>query len=143
MTHRPSQSGQTLAEIVVALAIVILLVVGLIVGTTSSVRSTDQGRMRSLAVKYNQEALELVRQKRDSDWDVFAAYSGLWCIDKEGVWSQASLCPANIDNTFTRSVVFTWNAGASRMDIVATVSWPDGATVHKSELVTFFTQWLQ
>ena len=135
-------SGQTLAEIVVAIGIVILLIGGLIVGTTSAVRASDQGRMRSLAVKYNQESMELTRQLRDNDWDAFQARSGLWCLDKPGTWtSGGSVCPVNIDNTFTRGASFTWNAGALRMEVATTVSWQDGAVAHQSQLFTYFTQW--
>lgn len=136
-----NERGQTLAEIVVAIGIVVLLVSGLIVGTTASVRTAGEARLRSLAVKYSQEALELTRQLRDSDWDAFQAYSGLWCLDKGGVWTSASLCPVNIDNTFTRGVTFSWNGSANRMEVTASVTWQDGGTTHKSDLLTYFTKW--
>lgn len=136
------QRGQTLAEVVVALGIVLILVTGLIVGGTSAIRTSDQGRMRSKATQYAQEGLELTRKRRDENWATFQATSGLWCLDKEGVFSQAvGVCPVNIDNTFTRGVTFTWNAGALRMEVTMTVTWQDGSSPHKSELVTYFTQW--
>ena len=131
-----------MAEIVVALGIVIVLISGLIVGATSAVRTNDQSRLRSLAVGYVQEALELTRKLRDESWDTFQVKNGLWCLDKAGVWTQAVVtCPSNIDSVFTRGVTFSWNAGALRMDITARVSWQDGAATHQSSLITFFTQW--
>lgn len=134
--------GQTLAEIVVALGIVLILVTGLIVGGTSAVRTSDQGRMRSKAIQYAQEGIELTRKLRDESWTTFQARSGLWCLDGSGVWTQAvGVCPVNINSTFTRGVTFAWNAAALRMEITMTVTWQDGSATHKSELVTYFTEW--
>lgn len=140
--HVSAQRGQIMAEIVVALGIALFLVSGLIVGATSAVRTNDQSRMRSKAVGYAQEALELTRKLRDSDWDTFQAKNGLWCLDKAGNWAQAVLtCPVNIDSIFTRGVTFSWNADVLRMDATARVSWQDGGSTHESKLTTFFTQW--
>lgn len=137
-----AQKGQTLAEIVVALGVVLLLVSGLVVGGTSAIKASDQSRLRSLAVSYAQEGVELTRKLRDNDWETFQNRSGLWCLDKAGSWSSAvSTCPVNIDTTFTRMVTFSWNAGALRMEVVSQVSWQDGASTHQSTLTTFFTQW--
>lgn len=134
--------GQTLAEIVVALGIILLIISALIVGGTAAIKSSDQNRLRTLAVGYAQEALEITRKLRDEDWTSFQAKSGLWCLDKAGVWTQAvAECPANIDNAFTRSVTFTWNTALSRMDVVTTLRWQDGAATHQTILTTFFTQW--
>lgn len=143
MTYHVSlQRGQIMAEIVVALGIVLFLVSGLIVGATSAVRTNDQSRMRSLAIGYAQEALELTRKLRDSDWDTFQVKNGLWCLDKAGNWTQAVLtCPVNIDSIFTRGVTFSWNAAVLRMDVIALVNWQDGGSTHESKLTTFFTQW--
>lgn len=139
---RTSQNGQTLAEIVVALGIVLILLSGLVSGATSAVKTNSQTQKRSLAVTYSQEALELSRKLRDEDWDSFQARSGLWCLNKDGVWTQgAPSCPVNIDSFYTRGVTFTWNEAGSRMEVVATVSWPDGGSTHQSQLTTFFTQW--
>ncbi|OGG23681.1 hypothetical protein A3A79_00535 [Candidatus Gottesmanbacteria bacterium RIFCSPLOWO2_01_FULL_43_11b] len=137
-----NQKGQTLAEIVVALGIVLLLVTGLIGGGTTAIRTSDQSRLRSLAVSYNQEAIELTRKLRDENWTEFHDMTGLWCLDKDGVWTQAiTACPINIDNTFTRAVTFSWNETNLRMDIVSVVSWQDGGATHQSTLTTFFTEW--
>lgn len=137
-----AQKGQTLAEIVVALGIVLILLSGLVAGATSAVKTNSQTQKRSLAISYSQEALELSRKLRDEDWTSFQSKSGLWCLDKSGVWTQGALsCAVNIDNFYTRGVTFTWNEAGSRMEVVATVSWPDSGSTHQSTLTTFFTQW--
>ncbi len=141
--HRKNGSaGQTLVEIVVSLGIVLLLIVGLIVATTAAVHTSEQGRMRSLAVQYTQEGLELARQLRDSDWSAFASRNGLWCLDGANTWTPGSIsCPVNITNTFSRGVTFTWNAGASRMELTSTVVWQDSGTSRQSQITTYLTQW--
>lgn len=139
---RVFSSGQTLAEVVVAMGVVILLVTGIIAGGTSAIRTSDQGRIRSLAVKYSQESLELARELRDTDWSSFQAKNGLWCLDKNNTWSVGgAICSINIDNTFTRSVTFTWNAASQRMEVTTTVTWQDGSVARTSQLTTYFTKW--
>lgn len=140
--HSMHESGQTLVEIVISLGIVLLLIAGLIVSTTAAVHTSDQDRVRSQSVQYAQEGLELTRELRDSNWSTFQARSGLWCLDKTNTWTQGGIsCPVNINNFFSRGVTFTWNSGASRMEITSTVSWQDGSAIHQSQLTTYFTQW--
>ncbi len=136
-----AQQGQSLAEVVIALGVAILMVAGLLVGMTVSLRNTESARTRSQAVKYAQEAIEAVRQLRDSDWSAFRARTDLWCLSESGDWSKASVCPINISPIFSRGVQFSWNNDKARMDVTATVSWNDGNTTHTSNLTTFFTQW--
>ena len=138
-----SQNGQSLVEVVVAVGVVILLVTGLIVGTTSSIRGSEFSTYKSRALKYAQEAIEITRGMRDTSWASLAAKSGVWCLDKAGVWSQpgGATCTTNIDGFFTRSVTFTWDAVNNRMTADATVTWSDGSGTHTSELVTYFTEW--
>jgi len=120
----------------------LLLITGLIAGTTSALRTSDEGRTRTLAIHYAQEALELTRKLRDTDWVLFQGRSGLWCLDKAGSWTQGgTLCPVNIDTIYTRGVTFAWNSASQRMEVTATVSWQDGEVTRQTELTTYFTQW--
>ena len=134
--------GQSLIEAGVAVGVVIILVTGLIVGTTSALKSSQFGRTKALTIKYTQEGIELTRRLRNSGWAVFSARSGLWCLDKVGNWTQASpSCSVNIDNLFTRGVTFNWDSANERMIVTVNVSWDSGSTTHDTQLVTYFTQW--
>lgn len=138
------QSGQTLAEVVVAIGVVVLLITGLIVGTSVTLKASQYSKARSQAVQYAQEAVELGRNLRDSGWTSFAAYGGVtpvsWCLDKAGTWQLMSgACVANIDNFYTRQVTFTWNDPRMQMDVV--VSWTDGNKTYTTPISTYFTQW--
>ncbi len=141
--HVLSPEGQTLIEVVIAVGVVILLVTGLIVGSTSSLKGGQFSTNSSKALKYAQELLEITRTLRDNSWSTFASRSGLWCLDESGVWTQAQagVCPVNVGGIFTRGATFTWDGANNRMKVDVIVSWIDGSGTHNSGLVTYFTQW--
>ncbi|MBI3342611.1 hypothetical protein HY032_00445 [Candidatus Gottesmanbacteria bacterium] len=139
-----STSGQTLAEVVVAIGVVVLLVTGLVVGTSVSLKASQYGKARSQAVQYAQEAVEVSRKLRDSGWINFSAYGDVtpkpWCLDKAGVWTAMSgACSTNIDSYYTRQVTFTWDDPRMKTDVV--VSWTDGNKSYTVPISTYFTQW--
>lgn len=139
-----SSRGQTLAEVVVAIGVVVLLVTGLVVGTSVTLKASQYGKARSQAVQYAQEAIEIARNVRDSGWTTFAAYGGVspvfWCLDKSGVWTAMSdSCSPNIDNFYTRQVTVTWID--PKMKVEVQVSWTDGNKTYTVPVTTYFTQW--
>ena len=135
------QSGQTLAEVVVALGVVVLLVTGLIVSTSVTLKASQHGKARGQAVQYAQGAVEMARALRDSSWTTFFLYSGTsQCLNKAGEWTvMDGSCPFTIDDLYARAVTFTWNDPKMKVDVV--VSWTDGAKVYSAPLTTYFTQW--
>lgn len=139
-----SSRGQTLAEVVVAIGVVVLLVTGLVVGTSVTLKASQYGKARSQAVQYAQEAVEIARTLRDNGWTTFASYGGVspvfWCLDKSGVWTAMSdSCSANIDNFYTRQVTFTWADPRMKVDVL--VSWTDGNKTYTVPISTYITQW--
>lgn len=141
------QRGQTLVEVIVAIGVVVLLVTGLIVSTSVTLKASQYGKMRSIGTQYAQEAVEATRNLRDSGWSSFFAIYGnngvspkSWCLSKNGEWTEMSgTCLANIDSFYTRVVTFTWDDPRMKVDIE--VSWIDGGKTYSSKLSTFFTQW--
>lgn len=136
-------SGQTLVEAVVVVGIVVLLVTGLIAGTTVSLRSVQSGRARSQAVSLAQEGLELVRAIRDESWNTFDGLNGMYCVgeDRELV-ATAGSCTPNIvgaQGDFTRSLYFDWQN--PKMIVTSTVSFVEAQTIRDVTLTTYFTQW--
>ncbi len=142
-----NSSGQSVVEAVVVIGIVILLVTGLIAGTTSSLKATQSSRARSKAVKYAQEGLELARTLRDQGWATFEAKVGTWCIGQDNVWpvTPSASCASNItdqeNNVFTRGVTITPDAPNQRVVVVADVSWIEGSQTRTTQLKTYFTRW--
>lgn len=134
--------GQTLAEVVVVLSVIMLLVTGLVVGATASVRSAQYSRLKSQAAKYAQEAVEMVRTMRDRGWETLEPYGSpagkTWCLDKAGTWTEAAgSCAVNIDGTFTREVRFTW--ADPTMTVEVSVRWGTIAA-NQSRITTSFTK---
>lgn len=147
MPNHTSKEGQSIVEAVVMVAIVMLLVTGLIVGTTRSVRNSRFSSTKGPAIKYAQEGLEIARSLRDNSWTSFLSRKDApgpsWCVDESGTFTGAGSapedCTVNIDNTYTRSITFAWDG--TRMTVTSHVEWQDGANRHSSELTTYFTQW--
>jgi hypothetical protein len=144
-----AERGQTLVEAVVIIGLVVLLVTGLIAGTTMSLRTTGIARTRSEAVKYSQEGIELIRTIRDNNWGTFAGFTGWYCFGSDAnnnpvaaLIPKVGTCQPNIttsDNSFTRSVQFT--PEANRTKITVSVQYAEGADTKSIDLATYFTQW--
>jgi len=135
--------GQTLVEAVVVVGIVVLLVTGLIAGTTASLRSAQSGRTRTQAVSLTQEGIEIIRGIRDENWNTFASYTGSYCLGDDRVLTvNGGICSPNIttpEGNVTRHVTFNWQD--PRMVVTATVTYPEGETTRDVTLTTYFTQW--
>lgn len=139
--------GQSLFEVVVALAIVSLIIVGVVILGTNSIRNSSFARDKTLATKYNQEAAEWLRGQRDNSWSAFyskATSSSNWCLLALS-WSSAKMgtCGSSdlISGTpFKRQLVFTV-LDANNIQVAVKVSWSDGAGMHDVTSVTIFTNW--
>jgi len=143
--------GVSLIEAVVTLGVVMLLITGLVVGITSSLQNAQTSKSRALAVQYGQDAIEVLRQKRDTDWTAFALYGTVnvpitYCLNelKNLVAPSAEgTCPG----TFQRILIITKtliNPGPSQkevMDVQVDVSWLEGSSRRSITLRTKFTPW--
>lgn len=144
--------GQTLVEIVVIIGVVLLMVTGLIAGATASLKAANFSRAKSIAAKYAQEAIEVTRKLRDTNWDTFQTYGTaggkLWCLNKDNIWLDAAttggVCQPNVADSYvsyTRSVNLTWNDVTSIMKTDIEVSWMDGTKKFSVALSSYFTKW--
>jgi type II secretory pathway pseudopilin PulG len=138
-------NGQTIIEAIVVIAVVVVLVTGLIAGTTTSLRASSAGRTKSQALKYAEQAFEYVRNLRDAKWTTFQAYSGFYCLGNETnalLTSTSENCPMNIttpEGTFSRRLEFVWDG--EKMTVKVSVKYPDGSQTKDVSLTTYFTQW--
>ncbi len=138
MTRQMVYHGQSLVESVVTLGVVVLLVTGLIVGTTASLRYAETSRLRTYATQYAQEGLELARKERDAGWAVFAR-SGTFCADAAGVILPNSC--AQIDNRYTRLLTYSYDVGTQSVVVISTVSWIESGIQKEVILQTTLTNW--
>lgn len=134
------QKGQTLLEVLLALAIASLVLGGIILVTSKSLGNTQYSTNQNLATFYAKEGLSKERQKRDSmDWTSFSAYAG-------GLHTEPPITTSG-GVEFTRETVFTNpspncnSGGFDGIEVTVTVAWADGAcppsiSCHKVELVS-------
>jgi len=144
-----TESGQTLVEAIVVVAIVVLLVTGLVVATTVSLKSVRQNQIKIQAVSLAQAGMEIVRSVRDStDWATFFANAdntnnnnGLQCLGKSGLLSSPP-CTADITTaatSYTRTAQFT-NIDAGSLEVTITVTTADNS-ITPVTLSSYFTEW--
>jgi len=137
--------GQSLVEAVVAVAVVLLLVTGLIVATTSSLRFSSLSKYRTQAITYANEGMEFVRRLRDSSWTDFIAKDGTYCLSSTETWTKLEvdddICIFDIDRFYARKVMFTYYPLQEGMRVTVIVSWVEGEWVNSTSLASYFTNW--
>ncbi len=138
MKHKRHYCGQSLVESVVTLGVVILLVTGLIVGTTSSLRYAENSRTRTRATQYAQEGIELARKERDAGWAVFAR-TGTFCVGRAGT-IPTDPCDV-LDGRFTRMLTYTYDVSNQSVIVQSAVRWIEGGIEKNITLQTTLTNW--
>lgn len=141
--------GQTLVEMIVVIGVVIILVTGIIAGTSASLSRANDSELRSSAIRYAQEGIELARQMRDSGWTAFAALGAApttYCVGDDAVFtpSVGSCSTPNINNLYVRSITLRLVAPGdptqTKVTVDVVVTW-GGSTANNVELKTDLTQW--
>jgi type II secretory pathway pseudopilin PulG len=150
------ESGQTLVEILVAIAMVVLVLVAVVGRSVDSVRNSIFSRNEILATRFAQEGIEWGRSQRDRlGWNAFVAaldsYPVTYCVldlsqKIEDLTSGA--CTGTISGTvFTREVSLSYQDEASPLgdyiDLSVTVNWTDRIGDHTSNLGTRLSQWIK
>lgn len=132
------RKGQSLVESVVTLGVVMLLVTGLVVGTTASLKYAQSSRARSSATQYASEGLELARKERDAGWSAFAR-SGVFCVGPSGA-IPTDPCEM-LANQFTRMLTYTYDAIAQSVVVESAVTWIEGDARKDITLQTTLMNW--
>lgn len=125
--------GQTLIEALVALGVIAMVVTALAGIVMTSTGNVQFDKNKNLATQHAQEGMEIVRQKRDSNYVTFRELSGLYCMGESNIITQPSDCnnSVNIDNFFLRMIEITQstcagNSVSNLSNVTVTVSWKDG-----------------
>lgn len=146
---RKKYEGQSLFEVVIALAITALIIISLVSLASNSVRNSTYSKNNALAATYAQELSEWLRSQRDVDMGKFVTntLSPTWCFPTLS-WSLAGPCNGvnPIPSTqFFREVTFTTSLVNAKTLIQAdvVVSWNDSQGTHKVKSSTNFSDWRQ
>ena len=138
-----------MVEALVAVGIVILLVTGLVVATTATLRFGQMSKDRTQALQYAKEGMEIIRVVKEADWNEIPSTNTTSCLQKvSDEWKLGGSCPELIANTlFTRTIAFSddalsWctTAGSCRK-VTAIVSWTEGSQTRSVTLSTYLTNW--
>jgi type II secretory pathway pseudopilin PulG len=143
------ERGQSMFELVVAIAISALVIVTIVSLTTISIRNSNFSKNKSLASTYAQQATEWLRGQRDIKTEAFidnvrlAPVLTKRCLNNLS-WTQFPCASGTtIPGTlFQRDVVFDFG-GDTETVIYAdvTVSWTDSQGVHQVTSATSFSDW--
>lgn len=142
-----TESGQSLFEIILALAITTLIVVALVALTATSIRNTTFSKNKTLASRYSQEATEWLRGQRDAHFPTFKdkALTSLYCMPSLS-WAIIGACGSGqeIANTlFRREISFSSSLvnGKTLIQASVRVYWSDAQGLHEVRSVTNFSDW--
>ncbi len=139
--------GQGLIELVIALGIAAFIIVALVQTMVTGAKNTRFAKNQSLATRYAQQTIEKIRNLRDTlGWALFFnTYNGTRMCVGEGVpetWTETIPCPVNVENIFSRAVVFDDSGDpGNTLTVSVTATWIDNDGTHKSEQNTELTRW--
>lgn len=142
-----SNKGQSLFEVVIALAMCAIVVMALVAITTTSVRNATFSKNKSEASRYAEAATEWIRSKRDSAPIDFQqkVLTTTWCLAiLDFVDPGACGSGEKISNTiFEREVVFSQFVQNSKTITEANilVSWQDAQGTHEVRSATYYSDW--
>jgi len=73
-------TGQSLIEILLALATIVVIITAIAFSIISSLKNNEYSRDQNLATTYAQQGLELIRTQRNNDYATFKSLSGTYCL---------------------------------------------------------------
>lgn len=138
-------SGQSLVEIIVAVAVSSLVLVGLLVGSVIGIRNVQLARNQSQATDFCREASEWLRSQKEVSWSQLWAHGSsagaTYCLDSLDFSSPGS-CGSQqvIDDQFSRQAILTQD-GQDKLEIIITTSWEDSTGNHTETIQTYLTKY--
>ena len=141
------QRGQSLIEVLAALAVILLVIVALIRATTISMKSGDFSKTQALATSYAQEAIEWVRAERDKNWNEVADLAtpdpgSKFCLNDLS-WLDSNPCSDfELAGRFKREVtLIAVGEEGNKVEVKVVLSWQDASGDHQSQLTTYLSNW--
>lgn len=108
MKIKNSQKGQSLIEVLIALAAAVAVVAAIAVTVVTSLSNVDFTKNQNLATQYSGEGLEIIRQLAKNNWTNFKStyQSPDYCLNKAGVLTvmQGLECTQNV-GIFKRQII--------------------------------------
>lgn len=145
------EKGQSMLEVLIAIFVMAMIIVGVVVMSTKSVSNADFSKSSTVAGRYTQEAIEWLRSERNNNISAFLAHTpGLdteynFCLNTLG-WNEG-VCLNEGDNiqgtvfirdlTIIKSLIPTTTKTVVTATVV--VKWEDSKGTHEVKSITEFT----
>lgn len=139
------QKGQSIFEVVLAIGIVTVVLIGIVALISLVQKNSTTAKNRAEGARMLMEAQEWLRNERDTDWANFYLQSGTqsWCLDNLG-WSNSGQCAANEfvpSKPFLREVRFTRLTPNTEVKAEVSIKWLDSGGNHEIKSATVYTDW--
>jgi len=136
MKNLKFQKGQSLFELVVAIAISALIITAIVAVTANSINNSSYSRDKTLASAHVQEAMEWLRHERDinSEFKTKAIPGVIYCLYSFTL-STPTTCPDSqkIGEKFTRELTFLDcpSCQDNVVEVKVSVTWFDSKGLHE------------
>ena len=138
--------GQSMVEVLVALAAAVIILTSITVSVITSMSNTSYGSNQNAATQYAQESIDVVRKMRDTNYSRFVETSSInrYCMGEDNNLSDRNDCIRSNIGIFQRTIEFdsnSENCGSTAIRVKAVVAWSDSkcennAFCHDVELVS-------
>jgi type II secretory pathway pseudopilin PulG len=166
--QKVSMRGQTLVEVLLALAVVTVIITGIVAVVSNTLNNAQFGKNQNLANHYAQQGMEIVRAIRDRSWATFDLYqsggSKSYFLaenitdlgppnsdSNDNCPPPGPACTPNVAGIFSRRIKIRRNdpdctPGAHITKVTVSVGWGDSKChsskpfCHKAELISCFSE---
>jgi len=138
MRNNKLQKGQSLFELVVAIAVSALIITAIVALASASIQNSSFSRDKNIAANYVQQLNEWLRGQRNAGTAEFTTRintAPTWCF-KDLSWTSFGTCGQDgfiTDTKFKRETTFIISPvnGQDVVEISTIVSWEDSKGIHQ------------
>lgn len=129
-----------LVELLIALGVATLAIVGLVSITTRSISNAGYSKRQSTATAYATQAMEWIRSQKNTDWKNLTDHIGVtYCLNSLA-WTTGS-CPKVLDSgTFSRDAVIS-SPAPGQIQAVVTVKWSEASKDFSAKQTSVFARY--
>lgn len=131
MKRRQQKQGQSLIEVVVAVGILGVALVGVVMASTFGLKSARIARERSEARHLVEVKLEEVRRQRDGDPEAWFALGS-----RTDPAEQIGTAPI-----YTLTTTYTEVLPQAQFEVVVEASWEDAEVTYRVTQTTYLSKW--
>ncbi len=142
MKEKKIFQGQSLFEVLFALAVAALILTAVVSLATLSIRNSSSSRDRTLATSHAQDAVEWLREERDNDWSYLSLHINTYCL-RSLSWPSSGACEDTdyISGTRLRREVVLTLPETTKIEANINVKWTDSQGTHEQITIARFTDW--